>query len=165
MISVRTTSSADAMRESADAAVRLSHVLQFAALAPTWSALETPARLSKVVIRRSADGGLDFVAASTADHTLYVDTGAALHHVRLALDAFGERFTVEEFPSAEIPAHVALEGRTQPSAVSLRLLGAATRRRTLTAPFSNVIVPAAAARALANECKRERVTFRVLVGD
>lgn len=151
---------------------RLRYLLGFAELAPAWSPWSHEHRPSvRVEDGEQAHASLALDMIDVTDdpgrrRELVLTAGAGLFYLRLALEAFGERFTLEEFPAdGSLIARIALDGRTDPSPIAIRTLSAGLRQSAAREPFSNRIVPAASAKALANECRRERVNFRVIVGD
>lgn len=139
---------------------RLRYLLQFTAFAPTLGA-SVPFRF------RIADEGVELLAGDR-DRASTLSAGAALHHLRIAFEAFGEDAVVEEFPSgpdADVLARVTIAARTSPSVDAQRMLVAAARRRETLVPFRATRVPGALVKAFANECRRERTIMRVVVGD
>ncbi len=139
---------------------RLRYLLQFTAFAPTLGA-SVPFRF------RMADEAVELLAGDR-DRASTLSAGAALHHLRIAFEAFGEDAVVEEFPSGsegDVFARVTLAARKSPSVDAQRMLVAAARRRETVVPFRETRVPGAMVKALANECRRERTIMRVVVGD
>jgi hypothetical protein len=147
---------------------RLTYLLQFAAFVPTFGKT-IPFRF------RLRDDAVDLYVAELGDtsasdrgRAAAISAGAALHHLRVAFEAFGEDAVVEEFPagnSGDLVARVTLAARTAPSPDAQRMLVAAARRRDTRASFRPSRVPGPLVKAFANECRRERTVLRVIVGD
>lgn len=155
---------------------RLGYLVRFAMRAPTWSTRHDARPSMRFVPAASGlDSGIEITRgrhSAEGDAALRrergIAAGAASFHLRLALEAFGESFMVEELPRGEsddAAVRLHLAGRSTPSAIALRTLSAALRRRAPLEPFTPAIVPATIVKALANEARRERTTFRVIVGD
>lgn len=141
---------------------RLRYLAQFMAYAPNFG--EASAAFAAVVRNES----LEVTASGDSTRNRTMALGAALHHVRVAAEAFGEEIAVEEFPAgpdATLVARLTIVGRLSASAHAQRMLVAAARRRETPHAFRPSIVAAASVKAFANECRRERVAMRVIVGD
>ena len=139
---------------------RLRYLLQFTAFAPTFGE-PAPFRF------RVAQDAIELLAEEHRRERM-LSAGAALHHLRVAFEGFGEDAVVEEFPAGpdgEVFARITLAARIAPSIDAQRMLVAAARRRDTTAAFRPTRVPGALVKAFANECRRERAIMRVIVGD
>jgi hypothetical protein len=113
---------------------RLRFALHYAVLAPS-------SHNSQPWLFRIEENHVDLLADRTralpvvdpGDRELVISCGAALHHLRTALAAFGEQTEVRLVPYPgvlDVLARVAVRGRMEPDERAQDRLSAATRRRT-----------------------------------
>ena len=130
--------SGDYPRDAAPDA-RLRFAVRYAVLAP--SSHNTQPWLFHV-----RDNHVDVIADRTRalpvadpdDRELVISCGAALHHLRTALAAFGEAITVELLPGGGVNdtlARVVLDDRTEPNPLAAARIEGAGKRATTRFPF------------------------------
>jgi nitroreductase len=95
-------------------------------------------------IHLMADRTRRLPATDPDERDLLLSCGAALHHLRVALSAFGWRTTVRRVPGTGAPTRLAVVEAvaSTPSTEDIGLVGAISRRRTDRRRFSSWPVPA-----------------------
>lgn len=118
---------------------RLRFALRYAVLAP--SSHNTQPWLFRIEgdhIDVLADRSRALPVVDPEDRELVISCGAALHHLRTALAAFGEKAEVHLSPYpgvVDVLARVGAHGPAEPDAHARERLAAAVRRRTTRMPF------------------------------
>src|SRR6516225_2582864 len=118
---------------------RLRFALRYAVLAP--SSHNTQPWLFRIEgdhVDVLADRSRALPVVDPDDRELVISCGAALHHLRTALAAFGEQADVQLLPYPgvlDVLARVGAHGPAEPDAHARERLAAAVRRRTTRRPF------------------------------
>jgi hypothetical protein len=148
---------------------RLRFVLPFAVLAPS-------SHNTQPWLFRIEGDHIDLLANRTRalpvvdpdDRQLAISCGAALHHLRTALAACGERVEVKLRPYpgiVDVLARVAARGKTEPDSLALERLAAAARRRTTRYPFQPTTVSTRAIDRVWEAARAEGAELHVLEED
>jgi len=148
---------------------RLRFALRFAVLAPSshnsqpWLFRIEGDHVDVLIDRTRAQPVMD-----PHDREIVISCGAALHHLRVALAACGEQAVTDlmPFPGVlDVVARVAARGRTEPDAVAIERLEAATRRRTTRLPFTKGAVRTSAIDEVWRATRAENAELHVLEDD
>ncbi|MTL13667.1 hypothetical protein GL307_19415, partial [Nocardia seriolae] len=108
-------------------------------------------RLSDHTVHLYADESRRLSHADPDSRQLLLSCGAALHHLTVAMRAFGWRAHIRRFPDPADRRHLAAVefGRARPDAVSIRLARAISRRRSDRRRFTEGVLPRGEAAAIA----------------
>lgn len=102
------------------------------------------------------------------DRALTQSCGAALYHLRVALEHFGQGARIELLPDGDDPdllARVRLTGRVTPVPDTERLFNAIPERRLNRRPFEALPVPPEVLAALRDAAQAEGAWFEVIEGE
>ncbi len=111
-----------------------------------------------------ADRGRALPVIDPNDRELTISCGAALYHLRVALQHFGCAVTIEPFPDAadqDLLARVAIAGPHETSSEDQGLFHAIPKRRTYRLPFEPRVLPDRLQSALERAALREGARFYV----
>lgn len=155
--------------KAGDSSDKLRYLLNYAVLAP--SGHNTQPWLFKIVgdeVELYADRTRALPVCDPEDRELIMACGAALFHLRVALNHFGYEGKVQTFPDSDEPdllARVGFNEKRNPTAEDDLLFNAILKRRTNRMSFESRQVPDKLISELKVTAGREKVLFQIVEGE